>query len=308
MKRILLLSLTLLSLSLLIGCKEDKFSLKTDISANKIVLIDKTGEKTEMSKTAARVVSLSPSNTEILFAVGGGELAVGVTEFCNYPEEARLVEKVGGFAAKTINLEKIVALDPHLVLAGPNHKELAATLRGLNINVVILASETFEDIFYNIELTGRAIGREKEAGALVARQRETVSMIKSRTKELSDEQKVRVFWEVWDEPLMTAGPNTFIGQMIDIAGGVNIFADVEERYPQVSAEAIIMRNPQVILSPDSHVDKINPEELAKRAGWSSIDAVKDGRVYLIGGDISSRPGPRLVDALEDIFEQLYPEL
>lgn len=308
MKRILLLSLTFIFLLLLIGCKEDKGSLKADVSGEKIILTDKTGEKTELTKAAARVISLSPSNTEILFAVGGGELAVGVTEFCNYPEEALALEKVGGFAAKTINLEKIVALDPHLVLAGPNHKELAATLRGLNINVITLASETFEDIFYNIELTGKAIGKEKEAGALVAGQREIVAMIISRTKKLTDEQKLRVFWEVWDEPLMTAGPQTFIGQMIEIAGGKNIFADVKERYPQVSSEEIIMRNPQVILSPDSHSDKVNPEELAKRAGWSSIDAVKDKRVYLIGGDISSRPGPRLVDALEDIFEQLYPEL
>lgn len=308
MKRILLISFAFLFLTLFTGCKKDKYSLKTDVSVDKIVLLDKTGEKTEMIKTAARVVSLSPSNTEILFAVGGGELAVGVTEFCNYPAEAQSVEKVGGFAAKTISLERIVALDPHLVLAGPNHKELAATLRGLKINVVILASETFEDIFYNIELTGKAIGREKEAGELVTRQRDIVNQIKSKTEKLSDEQRLRVFWEVWDEPLMTAGPNTFIGQMIQIAGGVNIFADVEERYPQVSAETVIMRNPQVILSPDSHADKINPEELSKRGGWASIDAVKYRRVYLIGGDISSRPGPRLVDALEDIFKQLYPEL
>lgn len=308
MKRILLLSLTLLLISLFIGCKKDNFSLKTDVTVEKIILTDKTGEQTELVKTAQRVISLSPSNTEILFAVGGGDRAVGVTEFCNYPEEAQSLEKVGGFASKSINVEKIVALDPHLVLAGPNHKELAATLRGLRINVVILASETFDDIFYNIELTGKAIGREKEALALSKVLSTRVDRVKERTAKLTDDQKLRVFWEVWDEPLMTAGPNTFIGQMIELAGGVNIFNDVKERYPQVSVEEIIMRNPQVILSPDSHGDKVNPEVLAKRPGWSSVDAVKDARIYLIGGDISSRPGPRLVDALEDIFGHLYPEL
>lgn len=305
MKKILLLFLVIFAF---VGCKKSDSPQDEVKDGVKILLTDKLGVETELEKAAARVISLSPSNTEILFAIGAGELVVGVTEFCNYPEAALELDKVGGFAAKTINLEKIVLLGPDLVFAGPNHQELAATLRGLNIKVVTLASETFADIAYNIELAGKAVGHEEEALNLVRRQYEQLAMIEARLKRLPEEQKVRVFWELWDEPLMTAGPNTFIGQMIELAGGMNIFADVEERYPQVSSEEVIMRNPQVILSPDSHGDKVTPELLAARPGWKSLDAVKNKRIYLIGGDISSRPGPRLIDALVDIFSELYPEL
>jgi iron complex transport system substrate-binding protein len=113
---------------------------------------------------------------------------------------------------------------------------------------------------------------------------------------------------VFDEPLTTAGPNTFAGQMIELAGATNIFADAHENYPQVSAEAVVERNPAAILGPSTQSAKLTPSLLAQRPGWANIKAVRDGRVYLLDSDTSSRPGPRLVDALESLARALYPEL
>jgi len=124
---------------------------------------------------------------------------------------------------------------------------------------------------------------------------------------LPEEERPTVFYEVWHEPLMTAGPSTFIGQMIELAGGRSIFDDVSEEWPQVSAEAVVERNPAVILGPDSHSDQLTADAIAARPGWSEIDAVQNGRIYLLDGDMVSRPGPRLAQALEEMAKALYPD-
>jgi iron complex transport system substrate-binding protein len=121
------------------------------------------------------------------------------------------------------------------------------------------------------------------------------------------EARPTVYWEVYDDPLTTAGPATFIGQLIDLAGATSSFADASEEYPQVSAEAVFARDPQVILGPDSQGMKLSPDTIAQRPGWADVRAVRDGRIYLLDGDIVSRPGPRLADALEALVAVLYPE-
>ncbi len=269
---------------------------------------DGLGREVTIAAVPGRIVSLAPSNTEILFAVGAGTEVVGVTKYCNYPAEAQSREQIGGFSAKTISVEKIVALKPDLVVAGDESQQpVIDALVQLNIPVVALKAGTFEDVYTNIELVGQITGHDDQARPVVAGMRERVDAVVAKVAEIPQAERPSVFWEVFDEPLMTAGPSTFIGQMIDLAGGVNVFADIAEEYPKISAEEVVRRNPAVIMGPNSHGDKLTPELIAQRPGWQGIAAAQAGRIVLIDGDIASRPGPRLPEALEAIAAGLHPD-
>ncbi|HOV64145.1 MAG TPA: ABC transporter substrate-binding protein, partial [Spirochaetia bacterium] len=122
------------------------------------------------------------------------------------------------------------------------------------------------------------------------------------------EKRPRVFWEMYNDPLMTAGKDTFQSEAIEIAGGVNIFSDLPGSWPIVNQEEVIRRNPDVIMGSDDHEDKLTVEQIARRPGWSELNAVKNRRIYLISGDQIGRAGPRLVDAIEAMAKALYPEL
>jgi len=274
-----------------------------------ITVIDGLGREVSVEALPQRIVSLAPSNTEILFAVGAGDQVVGVTKYCDYPSEAQTREQVGGFSAKTISVERIVALEPDLVFsAGKLQTPVIEALEKVNITVVALDARTLDDVYGNIELVGQLTGHGEEAAQIVASMRERVDAVVTKVAEIPQEERLTVYWETFDEPLMTAGPGTFIGQMIEMAGGINIFADVTESYPEISAEEVAKRNPDVIMSMDSHGKKITPDVLAGRPGWGEIKAVKNGRIHLIGDNLVSRPGPRLADALETMAKALYPDL
>ncbi len=279
-------------------------------AAYPLTIVDGLGREVTIVARPERIVSLAPSNSEILFAVGAGDQVVGVTKYCNYPPEAcEGKEIVGGFSAKSLSVEKILSLEPDLVFsAGGIHQPVIEALEQAGVPVVALTASTFDDVYANIELVGRLTGHPEEAAQVVAQMKERVSAVTAAVAAVPQEKRLRVFWETWDEPLMTAGPSTFIGQMIELAGGVNIFSDVTEDYPQISAEEVVKRNPAVILGSDSHGDKLTVEQVAQRPGWDQIDAVREGRIHLINGDIVSRPGPRLAEGLEAIARALYPDL
>lgn len=273
-----------------------------------LVVTDGLGREVTLAAVSERIVSLAPSNTEILFAVGAGGDVVGVTEYCDYPEEAREIENIGGFSAKSISVEKIVSLEPDLVVAsGGVQQPVVEALEQVGVPVIALAPSDFEDVYENILLIGQVTGHEAQATEVVEEIRTRMDAVAEKVAAVPREKRPRVFWEVFDEPLMTAGPSTFTGQMIELAGGVNIFADVTEDYPQINPEEVIARDPDVIIGPDSHADKLTPEQVAARPGWDQIEAVKDGRIHLIDGDIASRPGPRLADAVEAMARALYPD-
>jgi iron complex transport system substrate-binding protein len=273
-----------------------------------LTITDALGRQVTLDGAPARIVSLAPSITEILFAVGAGPQVVGVTQFCNYPPEADALPEVGGFTAKTISVEAIVDLTPDLVLAGSAAQQpVVEALEQLGIPALVFDPTSFEEVYANIQQVGYATGHVAEADELVASMRGRVKAVADVVAAIPAEERPSVFWEVFDEPLMTAGPNTFIGQMIDLAGAKNIFADATEDYPQISAETILERDPAIILGPSSHGDKLTPELVAARPGWGELSAVKAGRVHLLDGDTTSRPGPRLADALEELAKTLYPE-
>jgi len=256
-----------------------------------------------------RIISLAPSNTEILFAVGAGPHVIGDTTFCNYPPEAATLTKIGGFDAKTISIEKIVALKPDLVVASDaSQQPVISALEQQHIAVLSLTAQTFDDVYANITMIGQVTGHAASARQLVADMQRRVSAVQHKTAAIPASQRMRVYWEVFDQPLISAGPGSFIGQMISLAGGTNIFADLSQEYPEVSAEAIIKRDPQVILGPDSAQPVLSAALLARRPGWAQITAVRNGQVHAINGDIVSRPGPRLADALEQVTAAIYPNL
>jgi iron complex transport system substrate-binding protein len=267
------------------------------------------GNEVTLPSKPTRIVSLAPSNTEILFAIGAGDQVIGVTSFCNYPPEAETRDQIGGFSARTISVEKIVALKPDLVFAaGSIHQPIIEALNDLDIPVVSLTGESVEQCYSDIELSGRLTGNVDGATAVVTDMKTRIQAVQTKLMHVPAADRLRVFWQVWDEPLMTAGPKTFVGEMIDLAGGVHIFAELEEKYPQVSAEEVLKRNPAVILGPDSHGDKLTPEIVGQRAGWSQMDAVRNERIHLIQGDMASRNGPRIADAVEAMAQALYPDL
>ncbi len=274
-----------------------------------LTLTDGLGREVTLSALPERVVSLAPSNTEILFAVGAGDQVVGVTQYCTYPPEAQDREQIGGFSAKTISVEKIVALEADLVLAaGEIHQPVIEALEKLDVPVYSLDPNTLDEVYTEIELVGRMTGHEEEAAQTVEEMKSRVAAVMERIATIPQEDRLTVYWEVFDEPRMTTGPSTFTGQLIELAGGVNIFADVSEDYPQISDEVVIERNPAVIMGADTMGDKLTIETVAQRPGWDQVDAVQNERIYLFDGDMVSHSGPRLAQVLEIMAEALYPEL
>lgn len=273
-----------------------------------LTVVDDLGRTVTIESVPERIVSLLPSNTEILFAVGAGEQVVGVTSFCNYPPEAATREQIGGITNQTISIEAITALEPDLIVASGAQTDAIQTLTETGLVVIVLEPATLADIYANIDLVGRITAHPDQAGGLVADMQRRAEAVTTKVAAVPEAERPTVFYEVWNEPLMTAGPNTFIGQLVTLAGGHLIFSDVEEDWPQASAEVIIERDPTVILGPDSNSEILTADQIAARPGWAQIAAVQSERIYLLNGDIVSRPGPRIIDALETMARDFYPDL
>lgn len=270
---------------------------------------DERGTTITLPAKAARIVSLSPELTEILYAAGAGDRVVGNTTYCNYPAAALSVAKIGGFSANTISIEAIVALRPDLIVGSLSaHGRLAAQFERAGLRFAALPATDFNAVYSTMELVGRIAGSEATASTLVASMKSRLASIQAKTASVPADRRPLVFWETWDEPLMSAGPNTFTGQIIVAAGGRNCFADSTADWPVVSFESVLARNPDYIMAADSHGEALTPERLARRTGWTSLKAVQAGRVVFLDGDIVSRAGPRFVDAAELMAKVLYPEL
>jgi iron complex transport system substrate-binding protein len=269
---------------------------------------DSVGREVVIDAPPARIVSLAPSITESLYAIGAGDLLVGRTDFCDYPEETAALPSVGGFDASTISIETILALEPDLVIGGSIYQaDLAETLAKAGIPVFIMEPRTVEEIMSSLQTLGKVTNHAAEANAVAADMQQRIDAVSKIVNTIPQDKRQTVFYEVWADPYMTTSNQTYIGELIGMAGGVNIFGDLKEDYPTISAEEIIARDPQVILGPSNHADQLTGDAIAGREGWSNIAAVKNQRVYIVDGNIVSRTGPRVVDALEDIAKYLYPD-
>ena len=267
---------------------------------------DSLGRTVSLDKPALRVVSLSPSATEILFALGAADSVMGVTDYCNYPPEAVAKPKVGGFSGKTISIEQIVAMRPDLVIvAGGMHEKVMGMLATVGIKSFAAEPVTITEIYANIRAIGLLIGKDANADKVVLAMRTRIDTVGAK---VSAAKKPTVFWELWDDPLMSAGGPTFINEAIRLAGGTNVFADMKEQWPMVSLEEILVRNPDWIVSGDDHGDRMNAEQLKKRNGWTNVAAVKNNRIALVEADEINRSGPRFANAVEALALVFHPDL
>lgn len=269
-----------------------------------LTITDDLGNQVTIEAEPQRIVSMAPSHTEILYALGLGDKVVGVTEYCDYPPEAQEKPKVGGFS--NIDLEQVVGLNPDLVLGTDIHAQsVGPALVERGLKVVLINPETVDDVLDKIVLVGRATGREEAAVALAGELRSRIEATMAKAQKA--EHKPRVYWELSND-LYTAGPGSFIDDLITRAGGVNIAANAGEQWPQLNLEALILADPEVIILAD-HPYGETAEGVKARPGWADISAVKNGRIVeVLDSNLVSRPGPRVAEALEFVAKALHPEL
>jgi len=263
-------------------------------------VVDDLGRLVAINGTPERIISLAPSNTEILFALGLGDKVVGVTMYCDYPAEAQTKEKVGDYYGP--DLEKIIALQPDLILATDFHRfDLIPALEEQGVAVFAVAPQILQDVLESIQKIGQITDRETEALELVNGMTSKIEEIEEQTKGL--EQKPRVFYMTWHDPMWTVGRNTWIDDLINTAGGVNIFSQYFESGAMVEIEWVIFLNPEIIITSEWSYDwALNATEFA------TTNASQTGRIYTFDDDLAQRPGPRLVEGLEWFAHFIHPEI
>jgi len=281
--------LVLLSISLIL----------TACSPSLGTFVDDLGRQVTIERIPQRIVSLAPSNTEILFALGLGDKVVGVTDWCDYPPEALEKEKVGSY--DTPDIEKIVALNPDLVLvAYGTTMDVINSLVGLGLTVFGIKSTDLDDVLNDIRTVGEITGKKAEANALTSEMESRIEAVTSETSEL--EERPRVFYIVWHDPLWTAGSETFIHELIEKAGGVNICQNLTG-YTTISIEEVVARNPEVIITSEWSFEWAQNETLLQ-----GTNASQSGRIYQGDDDLVQRSGPRLVEGLEWFAYFIHPEI
>lgn len=267
-----------------------------------MAITDNAGRQVTVKQEPQRIISLAPSNTEILFALGLGDKIVGVTTYCDYPEEAKAKPKIGSLIA--VDMEKIVAASPNLILAsGLQAKQIVPALEGRGLTVVVIEPGNMGEVLAAIGMVGRITGRIGEAEKLVEQMQARIKDITNKVA--ASGTSPRVFWEISRE-LYTPGPSSFIGDMIAQAGGSNIVKDSSIKYPRLSQEVVIASDPEVIIVGD-HTLQVTAEEIAGRPGWQGISAVKQGRMVPVDPDLVNRAGPRIVDGFEMAARAIHPE-
>jgi cobalamin transport system substrate-binding protein len=266
-------------------------------------LVDEAGRKVTVPTKIDRLISLAPNLTEIVYAVGAGSRLVGNTTFCDYPPEAKNVAKVGDTLQPSI--ERILALRPQLVLVS-TASQLEAFTKQLNehqIAVYVTDPRDLEGVFRSILSVGDLLNEPVAASELVNRLRARSEKVEHAVAGLAP---VSVFFQLSGQPLYTAGKTSFVTNLIERAGGRSVTADVNEAWPRLSDEAALASHPEAIimLSGDAMGAAANTKVAP---ALRNSPAVRNGRVYLIDGDLLTRPGPRLVDGLERIARALHPE-
>ncbi len=268
-----------------------------------VTVTDDDGQTITIDQEPQRLISLAPSNTEIVYALGIGDRLVAVSDYSDYPPEAATKPKVGYIR---VDIERVIDYNPDLILAtGAQRQQVTPQLRQRGLKVITLDPKNIEHVFDNIVLVGRATGQTAAAEKLVAELKARVQQTESRVRQART--RPRVFFEL-DKKLFTVGPGSFIHDLIVRAGGENIAGDADRPYPQLSLEVLLQRDPEVIIITDiGQYGGETPESVRARPGWDSISAVKNNRIVPINPDLVNRPGPRIVDGFEAIARAIHPE-
>ncbi len=265
-----------------------------------VTIVGSDGHALTLDRPPTRIVSHSPGATESLFAIGAGPQVVAADEFSDYPPEVANLERV---SYTDPDPERALALQPDLVILAEQQQQQVEQLRRLGLPVLYAREpESVEGVFDSILMLGLATGHEPEAEALVAEMQRRIGVVAARIADV--ERGPTVFYELTDD-LYTAAPETFIGGMLRLLRAENVAAGAASPFPQLTAEAVLAADPQVVLLADG--EWVSVESVAERPGWAGVAAVTSGRVYPIDPDLGNRPGPRIVDAIEQMARAIYPE-
>lgn len=279
--------------------------LNISIEGKERLLTDEMGRKVKIPYPAKRIISLAPSITEILFALGLNEEIAAVTNFCDYPEAVLKKPRIGGFINPSI--EKIVSLKPDLIIAtrDGNRWETIHRLSDLGFTVYLIRPKSFSGVMKAIHHIGVMVGREEESRKIIVNMISKKEEIATRTKSLP---KPKVFFQIGYAPIMTVGRETLADDLIRLAGGNSISRDESVSYPLYSVETIISKGPEIIImsSMESKRDYLNL--VKKWQNWTSIPAVKKNAIYVVDSNLVDRPTPRIVEGLEALAKMIHPEV
>lgn len=306
-KQVGFLLAVLLFLLLATGCGSQQTPPTTpeqtpEINGFPMTIVDSLGREITIENEPEKIISLSPAITEILFAIGVEDKLVGVTDYCDYPPAALDKPRVGSF--NSINLELIVNGEPDVIfMAAGIQADFVSHLEDLGIKVVALDANGISQVLANIRTAGAVTGAVAGSKELADALEQRINTIQEKVAQAC--HKPSVFFEVWDDPLMTAGPGSFVNDLILTAGGENVAADVGEEFAEFSLEILLERNPHIYII-NNHAHK--PQDIKKRPGYTGLKAVQENQVYAIEDDLVTLPGPRIVDGLEEMAKIIHPEV
>lgn len=302
-----LIGLLVLSLPLLAACTdEDAPSTERPDNTSQgttfpLTLKDSAGTEVHVDKMPERIISLSPGATEILYAIEAGNRVVATDAFSDYPDAAKSTPKI---AYSNPNPEATLALRPDLVIMATRQEQFIAQFRGLGMTVYLAKEpESLDGVYTQITTFGQLTGRTTEATKVIADMRKEIDAVTASISGV--QQGPRVFFEL-DSTLYTAAPNTFIGAMLTLLKARNVAEGATTQFPQLSSEAVIASNPEVVLLAD-HAFGQSLETVAARPGWAGVAAVTNKRVYAIDPNTTNRPGPRLAQGIRALGQALYPD-
>ncbi|CEO90222.1 ABC transporter substrate-binding protein [Syntrophaceticus schinkii] len=296
--------LLLIFVLLLSGCQQQN-TAGSDMTTGEIVVTDDSGTQLKLDKYPERIISLTPNNTEILFALGLGERVVGVTTYCDYPEEVSQKARIGDLQG---NVEEIVALKPDLVVAkAVLNEDIVSKLRKLDVPVLCVDPESIDGVYRSIELIAKVTGTDSNGDKIISEMKAKISDVQQKVAEIPEEERLKVFIEVGNDPLYTAGGDTYVDELVRLAGGINIASDITG-YQMYSLETVVKCNPDAILAADSYYVDVKAE-INKRPGWDTVKAVQKGHIITdIDTNLVNRAGPRSAMAVETVAKALYPDL
>lgn len=280
--------------------REDGAQQTSAVETFPMTIKDDAGREVKIASEPQRIISLAPANTEILFALGLEDKIVGVTTFCDYPEQAKEKEKIGDFANP--NIEKMISLKADIIFAaGGIQKPIIEEAEKAGINVFVVDPKTVDSLLDVLLRIGKATGSSKTAKALVDDLSGRVEKVKE--KAAKSDEKPNIFYELYNEPLMTAGSGSLINDAIEVAGGKNIAAEIKEEYPQYSLEKLIAADPEIYVGSTGSMQ--SAEDVSKRPGWNKLTAIKENKVVILDENVIARPGPRLIEALEELADAFH---
>lgn len=273
-------------------------------TSNAFTITDDTGQALEITSPPTRIVSLAPGLTEILYFLGLGDRIVGVTDYCDFPPPALAKPKVGGLHA---DIETILTLQPDLVIGGTGlyQEQNIARFKRFHIPYFLVDPSSTDKVFEIIRRLGVIAGVEETSEEKIIELRRRLEHVRRR---VSAEPKPRLLYVVGKEPLISVGGGSFINDLIRDAGGVNIAGDLSKDYPLLTMEYVIRRDPQVIILAADADRNLADVDTPYWDRWSSLSAVRDGRIFKVHGNWLNRPGPRMIEGVEELAGLLHPTL